>query len=122
MTRLTLVGAGRKVSFESLEEAGRWLLKQAGVRKLAIARRPGGVWALCEKRDDGTRQVLIETVARSGMEAMPILFRKFYEEWVTTLGFEAVRQRKPTEALSRRKYSQPSYLISESAYIAAFGY
>jgi hypothetical protein len=97
MTRLTLVSAGRKAFFESLEEVGKWLLREAGVRRLAITRKAGGVRALCEARDDGSRLVLVETLAQSGTKAMPRLFRKFFEEWVTTLGFETVAKRPPTK-------------------------
>ncbi|WP_152033100.1 hypothetical protein [Bradyrhizobium sp. DOA9] len=122
--RLTLVGAGRTVSFETMEAAGEWLLEQAGVRNLAIVKRSGTVWALCEALQDGTKKALVEVSARSEPQVASLLLRKFYQEWRAVLGFEELSKpaQQSTTRVERRSNQQPSYLLDERAYIAAFGY
>ena len=122
--RVTLVGAGKTVSFETMEAAGGWLLEQAGVRDLAIVRQSVGAWALCEALPDGTKKVLVEVSTRSEAQLGSLLFRRFYQEWFAVLGFEALTrpaQRSPSR-LASGPQRQPSYLLDERAYIAAFGY
>lgn len=122
--RVTLVGARKTVSFETMEAAGEWLLERAGVRDLAIVRQSVDAWALCEALPDGTKKVLVEVSTRSEAQLGSLLFRKFYQEWFAVLGFDAVSRpaqhsgRRPSD----RPHPQPSYLLDERAYIAAFGY
>lgn len=122
--RVTLVRAGKTVSFETMEAAGEWLLEQAGVRDLAIVRRGVGAWALCEALPDGTKKVLVEVFTKSEAQLGSLLFRKFYQDWFAALGFGAVNraEQHSSPRLAGRPQPQPSYLLEERAYIAAFGY
>ncbi|MCA1427328.1 MULTISPECIES: hypothetical protein [unclassified Bradyrhizobium] len=122
--RVTLVGAGKTVSFETMEAAGGWLLEQAGVRDLAIVRRSVGAWALCEALQDGTKKVLVEVSTKSEAQLGSLLFRKFYQEWFAVLGFEALNPpaHSSPQRLASGRHRQPSYLFDERAHIAAFGY
>lgn len=122
--RVTLVGAGKTVSFETMEAAGEWLLEQVGVRDRAIVRQSVGAWALCEALPDGTKKVLVEISTRSEAQLGSLLFRKFYQEWFAVLGFEALNlpAQPSLPRFGSGPHRQPSYLLDERAYIAAFGY
>ena len=49
---LQLVRGTECYAFKTFEDAGHWLLAQAGVRNVRIKRR-GGRWALCEDLAEG---------------------------------------------------------------------
>jgi len=120
---ITLAGAGSTKSFKNVELAAEWLLAQAGVQKLSINKQAHGIWALCEVRVDGSRQVLVEVRDCNGASISSLLLRKFCDDWSRALGFERiVPQDQSLSWKGPRRSRVPDYMRNEAAHIAAFGY
>lgn len=110
-------------TFKTFEEAGHWLLAQAGVRSVRT-KRLGGRWALCEDLADGPCSVMATTSVDDTRPIQARLLQLFCEEWSTALGFELAGMpiKSPSPRPSLRSSRLPSYMISERAHIATFGY
>lgn len=119
---LRLVRSTESHAFKTFEEAGHWLLAQAGVKNVRI-KRLGARWALCEVLKDGS-SVMATMSVDDPRPPQARLLQLFCEEWSAALGFELVgtRVQSPSPAPLRRSSSPKSYLVSERAYIATFGY
>lgn len=119
---LQLVRGTECYAFKTFEDAGHWLLAQAGVRNVRIKRR-GGRWALCEDLAEGC-SVMATTSVDDFRPIQARLLQLFCEQWSGALGFELAGT--PVESrprLPRRQSSGlRSYMISERAHIATFGY
>jgi hypothetical protein len=120
---LQLVRGTERHTFKTFEEAGHWLLAQAGVRNVRI-KQLGGRWALCEDLAEGPCAVMATTSVDDSRPIQARLLQLFCEEWSSALGFELagtpVKSQAPRP--SRRSSSLQSYMVSERAYIATFGH
>jgi hypothetical protein len=119
---LQLVRGDECHSFKDFEGAGHWLLAQAGVKNPRV-KRAGGMWTLSEELEEGSAIL----AAMSVDDPRPVqarLFQYFCEQWSKGLGFEM--SGKPLDRSAQRSRLQrstvQSYMISERAYIATFGY
>jgi hypothetical protein len=120
---LQLVRGTECHTFKTFEDTGHWLLAQAGVRNVRI-KLLGGRWALCEDLAEGPPSVMATTSVDDSRPIQARLLQLFCEEWSATLGFELagapVKSQAPRPL--RRSASLQSYMVSERAHIAAFGY
>jgi hypothetical protein len=119
---LQLVRGNEHHSFKSYEELGQWLLAQAGVRNLRV-RRVSGMWALCENLEEGY-SVLTRMSVDDCRPVQAQLLRLFSEQWAGELGFDLIGMplQRPGRPPRRPRSIARSYMTSERAYIAAFGY